>query len=188
MQLRSGLVFVAIGTIILAATPAQFRLSRDHVGKLGLGMPGSEVYKLFPGARTRKVDLQLEGNQTPAVEIYLSPHNDDPALVVRLDPSTRRTDVIEVHDSRFCDETGIHIGSTFGELRKAHSKLDLAVGEGQYWIAPKNTGLSFHLGLDQSTEAALKSSDGTQMADVLSRIPDRTPILSILVYRESYGR
>jgi hypothetical protein len=83
---------------------------------------------------------------------------------------------MEVRDPRFQDEAGIHVGSTFGQLRKAYSRLELAVGEGQYCVFPEDTGLSFCLHLESQTETALDDTNGD-----LSRIPDRTAIKCILV-------
>lgn len=176
MRSLSGLLIVAV----LALGPAAgrnglFSIDGNHVGKLALGMPESQIYRLYPRLRTHKVDLQLEGYPTPAVEIYLTSRS-DPALVVRLTGPRRSIDDIQVNDSRFQDEAGIHVGSTFEQLRRAHNKLQIAVGEGQYCVFSEGSGLSFCLNIDNQTETALDASAGD-----ISHIPDSTPVKYLLV-------
>lgn len=173
---RIGFLVLAVFVLVSAATSADFVIASNHVGKLALGMPEAEIYRLYSHLRMRKVDLQLEGNPTPAVEIYMPQRTDDPALVVRLSVPGDRIEGIEVHDSQFVDEAGIHVGSSFGQLRSAHRKLQLAVGEGQYWAALEDAGLSFRLRIDRRTEATLNG------ADDLSKIPASTPVVSIWVF------
>jgi hypothetical protein len=114
--------------------------------------------------------------------MYLSPHSRDPALIVRLTGPRNNIDLIEVKDPRFRDATGTHVGSSLGHLRAAYSNLELAVGEGQYCVFSKNTGLSFCLALDRQTEAALNATNGD-----LSKVPNSTPVNYILVIGKRSG-
>jgi len=180
---RKGFLILAVLALISAAgRNGLFHIDRNHVGKLALGLPESQIYSLYPRLPKRKVDLRLEGDPTPAVEIYLSPHCHDPALTVRLTGPRNTVDEIEVNDHRFQNDAGIHVGSTFGQLRKAYSNLELAVGEGQYCVLPGNAGLSFCLELDSHTEMALNETD-----DNVSRIPDSAPVRYILVIGKRSG-
>ena len=101
---------------------------------------------------------------------------------MRLTGPANGVDQIEVNDRRFKDDAGIHVGSTFGQLRKAYSNLELAVGEGQYCVLLGNVGLSFCLELDSHTEMALNETDGN-----VSRIPDSAPVRYILVIGKRSG-
>lgn len=87
-----------------------------------------------------------------------------------------------VTDRGFHDNAGIHVEFTYGQLRRAYSKLELAVGEGQYRFFPPDAGLSFCLALDSETELALDKVNGD-----LSRIPDRTEVNYILVFGKRPG-
>lgn len=167
---------VALSALLAAARSNFFLIDQEHVGKLAIGMAASQIYRLYPDLETRRIDLQLEGNPTPAVQIYLSSRNNRPALVVRLTVPGDRIEAIEVDDSRFRDKAGIHVGSRFGDLRRAHGDLELAVGEGEYWVFSKAAGLSFLLRTNAQTEAALDANGGD-----LSTIPEGTVIGAILV-------
>lgn len=171
--------FPILAVLVLVSAAAQqglFLIDGNHVGKLAVGMPESQIYRLYANLRTHKVDLQLEGDATPAVEIYLSPRAKDPALIVRLTGPGTTIDEIEVSDSRFRGEAGIHVGSNFGQLRRAYGKLELAVGEGQYCVFSQGAGLSFCLDINTQTETALEANNGD-----VSSIPDSAVIKYILV-------
>lgn len=165
---------LALGTA--AGGNGFFAIDGNHAGKLVVGMPQSQIYRLYPRLRTRQVDLQLEGIPTPAIEIFLASRS-DPALVVRLTGPGSTVDEIQVKDSRFRDEAGIHVGSTFGELRRACNKLELAVSEGQYCVFTEGTGLSYCLAVDDKTETALDENAGD-----IARIPDSTPVQYLVVF------
>ncbi|MBV9264544.1 MAG: hypothetical protein JO061_00100 [Acidobacteriaceae bacterium] len=183
MRSRKGFLILAVLALISAAgRNGLFHIDRNHVGKLALGLPESQIYSLYPRLPKRKVDLRLEGDPTPAVEIYLSPHCHDPALTVRLTGPRNTVDEIEVNDHRFQNDAGIHVGSTFGQLRKVYGKLRLAVGEGQYCVFPEDAGLSFCLDLNSQNEMALDKTSGD-----LSKIPDGTPVKYILVFGKRSG-
>jgi hypothetical protein len=175
----SATLFVGIAGAALAGD--DFLLARNRVGGLVVGMPESAIYKVYPRRITRKVDLQLEGMPTPAVQIFLVKNHRKPSLVVRLTGAGSTIDGIDVTDPRFKTATGVGVGASLGQLRHAQKLLSFVSGEGVNGANAEDLGITFDLMIDRRIEARLFDSRKPDQ-DVLSIIPDDTRIKSVWVY------
>jgi len=148
-----------------------------------IGMPESAIYMVYPRQITKNVDLQLEGNPTPAVRVFLTKDRQRPSLVIRLDGPVPGVYGIEVMDSRFKTAKGIGVGSSLGQLRKTEKQLSFVSGEGVIGAVARDLGMTFNLAVDSATESSLfdrnRQDRGT---DYLSKIPAETKIYSVWVY------
>jgi len=79
----------------------------------------------------KRVDLQLEGMPTPALEIRLGNLSAARASLTAelFPPAENRVWRVNVFDRRFRTAEGLGIGSTLGQIR-AHHKVRILVGEG----------------------------------------------------------
>ncbi len=167
----------------VASASNDFLLARNRVGRLASGMSENAIYKIYPRRITRKVDLQLEGAPTPAVQIFLSKNHRKPSLVIRLTGPEATIGGIDVTDSQFKTAAGIGVGSSLGQLRRAQRRLSFVSGEGADGATAPDLGITFDLLIDRAVEARLfepRSPD--QDPDLLSIIPDDTRINAVWVY------
>lgn len=175
--------FIAFGAGAVALAADDFVLARNRVGNVIIGMPESAIYRVYPRQITRKVDLQLEGFPTPAVQVFLTEDRQHPSLVIRLDGPVRKVYGVEVMDSRFKTARGIGVGSSFGQLRKTEKQLSFVSGEGTIGASAEDLNMTFSLAIDSATESRLfdrHSQD--QGTDDSSKIPAETKIKSVWVH------
>jgi hypothetical protein len=165
----------------VASAGDDFLLARNRVGGLATGMSENAIYKIYPRRITRKVDLQLEGMPTPAVQVFLSKSRRKPSLVIRLTGLNATIDSIEVTDARFKTATDVGAGSSLGQLRRAQKLLAFVSGEGANGANAEDLGMTFDLLIDSSVETRLFEPRNPDQ-DVLSIIPDDTRIKSVWVY------
>lgn len=156
-----------------------FLLARGRVGKLMAGMPEDAIYRVYPRRITQKVDLQLEGLPSPAVQVFRTEDRRHPSLVIRLDGPGSGIYGIEVMDPRFRTAKGIGAGSSFRQLRRAEKQLSFVTGEGNFGLFAKNLDMTFELATDPATERRLL--DPKAGPDPLSIIPAATKIDSVWV-------
>ena len=125
------------GVTATAQTP-QFLLAPGRAGSFEIGVPVDTVVRAWGRARVRLVDLQQEGQTTPAIEIRLADADTAPALVapVREWPCAELAVWgITVYDRRFRTQQGIGVGSTIGDLRRAYD-VRLSREEGHSVVVP----------------------------------------------------
>jgi hypothetical protein len=174
--------FIALGAGAVALAADDFLLARNRVGNVIIGMPESAIYRVYPRQITRQVDLRLEGFPTPAVQVFLTDRR-HPSLVIRLDGPARGVYGVEVMDSRFKTASGIGVGSSFGQLRKARKQLSFVSGEGTIGASAEDLGMTFSLAIDRATESRLlERHSQEQRTDDLSTIPAETRIKSVWVH------
>jgi hypothetical protein len=181
LQLACG----AILLVVNAGTAAtdDFLLERQRAGKIVVGMPETAIYQIYSREITKKVDLQLEGTPTPAIQVFLTKDQTTPSLVIRLDGPRPGVYGIEVRDVRFKTRDGIGVGSSLGQLRKTKRKLFISDGEGAIFIAAEDLGMSFSLLLDRQAEKAYYATRRRYARRDNPSIPDATKIESVWVYR-----
>jgi hypothetical protein len=176
------LPFIAFGAG-LAPAADDFVLARNRVGNVIIGMPESAIYMVYPRQITKKVDLQLEGNPTPAVQVFLTRDRQRPSLVIRLDGPVPGVYGVEVMDSRFKTAKGVGVGSSFGQLRKTEKQLSFVSGEGVIGASAQDLSMTFSLAIDSATESRLFDRNSQdQGTEYLSKIPAETKIKSVWVY------
>ncbi len=166
----------------VAQAADDFLLARNRVGKVILGMSESAIYRVYPRRITKKVDLQLGGDSTHAVQVFLTKDRENPSLVIRLDGPLGRVYGVEVMDSRFRTVKGVGVGSSFGELRKTEGQLVIVSGEGSTGASAKDLNMTFNLAIDSATESRLYGNSLDREVDSLSKIPAETKIKSVWVY------
>jgi hypothetical protein len=124
---------IAFGAGVVAPAADDFVLARNRVGNVIIGMPESAIYRVYPRQITRKVDLQLEGMPTPAVQVFLTKDRRHPSLVIRLDGPVSGVYGVEVMDSRFKTARGIGVGSSFWPTSEDGKGAFICKRRGDYW-------------------------------------------------------
>lgn len=199
--LRKATVFtlwMVIGSVLSAVAHADNSLAPGRVGKLVLGMSLEQIYSVYPKELTKKVDGLLEEDRSPVHEVYIwLDRNVDrdiekPSLTVRLDRSDGGMNGVEVRDPRFKTAEGIGVGSSLGQLRRAHKDLYYSSGEGSLSAVVDGWKMAFRLnlldaGLDEQTLKQIYATNSPWPHELKDDplIPDRTKITSIWVYRAS---
>lgn len=118
-------------------------------------MPIDQVYLLFDRKQSRLVDLQLEGEFSPAMEISLPGGSVSPSLVVQFREwpcSVFAISGITVRDPRFRTAEGIGVGSTLREMKRQYSVV-LSREEGAHAVVLKKH-LTFGLTDDSPADSA----------------------------------
>jgi hypothetical protein len=158
-------------------------MERGRVGQIKIGMSPSDIYAVVGKEFTRFVDLQLEGMNSPAIELFKTEkRRDNPEIVFELDQG--RVYRIQVHSPRYRTDKGIGVDSTFGELRRIYGIKDpkeiIWGEEGFYGAVVQELRMSFGLDVNKTMKPA--EIEHFNNTSDLGRIPDNTRIDSILVY------
>jgi hypothetical protein len=134
-----------------APVASEFLLQPRQAGPVELGEAVDQLYARFDRDNVRLVDLFSEGMFSPAVQIYLPGSDTQPAIIapIREWPCAGFSVWgITVRDRRFRTKDGFGVGSTLGDLRRAH-KADVGWGEGERIAHVAALGMTFML--DDST-------------------------------------
>src|SRR5436309_2370743 len=106
---RCVLILTFAGVVASAGDDARkFRITEHSAGEIRIGVLASELYSQFPSERVRLVDLRLEGEFSPALEIQPPGTSRRDAVVAELD--CRQSLVvsrININDSAFATAKGI---------------------------------------------------------------------------------
>jgi hypothetical protein len=149
-------VFVAFGCVLFSSPQTEnFLVDAGRAGRFEVGMPIDSVYLLVDRKQTRLVDLQLEGEFTPAMEIRLPGAPVPASLVAQIREwpcNTFAISGIMVLDPRFRTAEGVGVGATLRDLRRQYS-LSLSQEEGSHAIVLKK-----HLTFDLKDGAFKDSS------------------------------
>jgi hypothetical protein len=129
-------------------TPAaDYLLTSEGAGRIQLGTTVDELHEWYGQPDVRLVDLMLEGMFSPALKINLPSATVKPAIVAEIrefpcnDFSIWR---IDVRDPRFRTSDGFGVGSTAGELKRAHA-LRINDEEGGHAAMVDDLRMSFSL-------------------------------------------
>jgi hypothetical protein len=151
-------------------------IERGKVGAVAIGSVAEAIYNEF-GDRARLVDLKLEGQLSPALEIKLFGAQAAVSLVAEIWPSGNKLVVtrIRVLDPRLRTKDGIGVGSTYGDLRRHYSVDWVGPGEGDFIARVEALGISFLL--DMSAEQA-----ATTIRNPM-RVPANARVVGMLITR-----
>jgi hypothetical protein len=170
------LIAFLTGLLALALQQDTLVVERGRVGTVAIGASAETLYQEF-GDRARLIDLKLEGQLSPAIEIKLSGAQIGASLIAEILPSNNRLVVsrINVLDARLRTKQGIGIGSTYADLRSVYSIDRVGSGEGQFFARVDALGMSFQLDLS--------GLPGTQVTRDPARVPNEARIVGILLTR-----
>jgi hypothetical protein len=117
------------------ASPA-WVLERGRVGRLEIGMKIDEVSEVFRRNRLRLVDLQIEGQFTPALEVSTSTNRRLFTIELREFPCVDfRVTRVHVHAEEFRTNSGVGVGSTLASLEQRHA-TERILAEGLSVVVP----------------------------------------------------
>lgn len=158
-------------------------VGRGRVGEIKVGMSPNDIYEVFGKKYTRLVDLQLEGMNSPAIELFKTELQlGNPDIIFELDQN--KVYRIQVNSPQYRTDKGIGVGSTFGDLRQVYginNPTQIIWGEeGFYGAVVRELGMSFRLDVNQTMKPA--QIDDFNKASDPGRIPEKTRIDSILVH------
>jgi TonB family protein len=145
-----------------------FLLAPGRAGLLQLGMPVDALYRRIPRPQTRLVDVQQEGNFTPAIEIRLEPGAQQPAMRAWFRGMGTQWIVwmLEVDDARFRTSDGLGVGSTLADIHAIAPVLKPEFGEHGPVVAMPDRGILFWL--DPTTAGT--STDAVPETAVVRRV------------------
>ena len=105
-----------------AAQDADWRLSTGRAGKVHVGMPVESLYTVFGYAHVRAIAQFDEGEFSVALQVYEASDPGRPILVARIKELCGGYFVtgIEALSPQFRTSTGVGVGSTAGEVRRAY--------------------------------------------------------------------
>jgi hypothetical protein len=133
----------------------EFLLSEGKAGRIEVGMPVDEVLQAFGNERVRLINLNKEGQFTPAIEIAVPGSSVAVPIVADITGgpcggfSLRG---ITVRDPRFRTVDGLGVGSTLAELQR-RSSVRISREEGWWAIVP-DAKMSFGLESPAGTAGA----------------------------------
>jgi hypothetical protein len=164
-----ALTAVAGLSVLRAQAPAnEFLISEGKVGRVDVGMPVDEVLQLYGRERVRIVDLNKEGQFSPAIEIDVPGSSVRAAMLADIREFPCRTfsvSAISVRDPRFRTADGFGVGSTLAELQRRKT-VRISREEGWWAIVP-DAKMSFGL------EAAAATAT-PRIASVYVRLDPKT--------------
>jgi len=146
-------MLIAILMVLLAAQNVPV-VERARVGPVSIGAAAETIAREF-GDRVRLIDLNLEGNLSPALEIKLFGPRGPASLIAEISPSNNQLVVtrIRVFDPRLRTKEGIGIGSTYADLRSRYSVDWVASAEGDFIARVEPLGISFMLDMSGEQKA-----------------------------------
>jgi hypothetical protein len=141
---RIAMLAVLVALQSAVPPPAPYVVERSAVGPVAIGASAQSVYEAFR-SRVKLVDLQKEGDLSPALELKLVASQPNPSLIVDIGAkgSTMIVTGILVLDKTLQTKDGFGVGSTFGELRARYAIGEISQDEGCFCAWVEALGMAF---------------------------------------------
>lgn len=140
-------ILVAVATLLAAPPLVQtWVVERGRVGQVAIGDTAESLVEEFDD-RARLVDLRLEGQFSPALELKLVGAQLAPSLVAEIGPSKGTFVVSRIHvlDPAIRTKANVGVGSTYAELRAAYPIEWVGAGETGFFARVEALAISFEL-------------------------------------------
>ena len=158
------------------AQQGPFTIRRGQVGPVAIGASAQVIYGMFPADRRRLVDLQLEGELTPALELTLPGSGQRGGVVAELAARNQlEVSRIWITDPAVRTEKGIGVGSAVTDLRAAYRLAWISAAEGRVYLRAEELGASFQLDRTGSRGEEL------DLIGDPSKVPGEIKIIGILL-------
>ena len=143
------LALVATALLFLCAPAAQqdtIVIRKHQAGPVALGASAQAIYAAFRG-RSRLIDLALEGQLSPALELTFPETGLAGGVVAELVPRDSALTVwrIAVTNPRVRTEKGVGVGSSVTDLRAHYTITSVGSGEGRVFVRVDELAASFEL-------------------------------------------
>ncbi len=153
----------------------QTLLSVGKAGPIQVGMPLSEIQKIYPTLTV--TEKYVDGRKKKVARIYISDQQ-IPSLELELSSgATKLVSTISTNDEQFSTDKSITIKSTVGDIRNKYSTLEFRVIDNSLFLAVKSMRMLFEI--DVTSEKAI--TEWLTSNDTNS-VPADTKIKSIVLY------
>ena len=171
----SALLFLVLTVSSARAANSALLISKHSAGPIAIGMRAQTPVDKFSRQKVRLIDLMLEGDLTPALEIQLPGTTRRNAVVAELECRNGLVvSRITVNDRALATARGIAVGMTVGRLRGAYGPGRLISGEGGVGIRIEELAATFGLSNDSLQDSWYHTTDS-------SVVPASVKISSILL-------
>ncbi|WP_207435558.1 hypothetical protein [Sabulibacter ruber] len=150
-------------------------LQSGQAGMVRIGMPIEEMKKAYGETKLRTIDHTLEGTTTTAYEVLGERRRPDLRVEQECTGNACKVSRITVLNSAFKSQTGVGIGSTFGDVKKSFNITRVSPGESNFVAISETEKMSFVLdmrGIPAQRWAKLKVDD----------IPNSTLVSGVMLY------
>jgi hypothetical protein len=177
MRRASTIAVLLLLVVTIVAQQESVVIRRGAVGPVSIGASEQDIVGAFPADRRKAIDLRLEGELTPALELTLPGSKVTGGIIAELRRRAGRDEVwrIWVKDPAARTAKGVGVGSTVGELRAAYRLAWVSWGEGHLYIRVEELGASFEI-----DPTGFDAGQVTVNRDP-SAVPDRVKIVGLLL-------
>jgi hypothetical protein len=141
-----ALLAVLLQSSIATALDDSWLIQKGRIGQIRIGMTVDEFYTVVGVDHTSLVDQHTEGTFSPAL-LVRQKDSEPVSLIAEVECGEHRWLIgrLKLNDQRFHTASGLHVGSNFGDIKKAYPNSELLSGEGQVFARVATLGISFGL-------------------------------------------
>ncbi len=144
------LTFVFVQMLLYARSPDSvvdmWLVTLNSAGQIHIGMTADALVKTTGEEGSTLVDMKLEGTFSPSILVSYKDKKTLVAADVRTDEKNQWVVTrLTIYDSRFHTDSGIHIGSTYSDVKAKYPHSKIISGEGSEALFDTKAGISFIL-------------------------------------------